>query len=79
MKNTEFGGDRKLVFILSQWRGEHNRLMPQNLCPSPPHEKSRGLYKARTCSQELVMKNKGDRILVSSSWIVSKPVINWHQ
>lgn len=33
MKNTEFGGNRKVAFILSQQRGEHSKLMPQELCP----------------------------------------------
>ena len=47
IKNTEtkFGGKKKVVLILSQWRGEHSKLMPQELCP--PHEGSRGLYKMR--------------------------------
>ena len=44
MKNTEteFGGDRKVAFILSWQRGEYSRLMPQELCSL--HEESRGLY-----------------------------------
>ena len=29
---TEFGGNRKVVLVLSQQRGEHRRLMPQKLC-----------------------------------------------
>ena len=35
MKNTETesGGNRKVAFILSQRRGEHSSLMPQELCP----------------------------------------------
>ena len=34
MKNTEteVGENRKVVFILSQWKGEHGTLMPQELC-----------------------------------------------
>ena len=44
-----------------------------------PHEESRGLYKMRACSQESVMRNKGDSILMSSSCIVSKTVIDWCQ
>ena len=36
----------------------------------PAYEESRGLYKARAHSQESVMRNKGDRILISSSCIV---------
>ena len=37
MKNmgTEFGGTRKMAFILTQWRGEHSRLMLQELCSLP--------------------------------------------
>ena len=31
---TEFGGNRKVALILSWQRGEHSRLMPQELCPS---------------------------------------------
>ena len=30
---TEFGGNRKVALILSWWREEHSRLMPQALCP----------------------------------------------
>ena len=33
---TEFGGNRKVALILSQRRGKHSRLMPQELCPPPP-------------------------------------------
>ena len=39
-------------------------------------EECRGLRKARAHSQESVMRNKGDRILISSSCIISKIVIN---
>ena len=44
MKNTEteFGGNRKVAFILSQRRGEHSSLMPQELCP--PSLRSLGAY-----------------------------------
>ena len=41
---------------------------------APLHEESRGLYKARAQSQESEMRNKGDRILISSSCVVSKTV-----
>ena len=79
MKNTEteFGGNRKVAFILSWRGGEHSRLMPEELCPLF-REESGGLCKARACSQESVVRNKGDRILISSSCIVSKTVIDWH-
>jgi len=30
---TEFGGNKKVALILSWQRGEHSRLMPQELCP----------------------------------------------
>ena len=33
---TEFGGNRKLVLILSRWRGEDSRLMPQDLRSPDP-------------------------------------------
>ena len=49
----------KAALILSQQRGAHSRLVPQEL--GPLHEESRGLYK---------MRDKGDRILISSSCIV---------
>ena len=77
MKNmeTESGGNRKAL-ILSQRRGEH-RFMPQKLCPVL--EESRGLYKMRACSQESVMRNKGVRILIAFSCIVSKTVVGWRQ
>ena len=75
-----------MALILSRWKGEPSRLMPQELCPPPPptpappsHEESRGLYKARARSQESVMRNRGDRILISSSCIVSKTVVAWCQ
>ena len=45
----------------------------------PPHEEPRGLYTARAPSQESVMRNKGGRTLISSSCLVSKTVIHWHQ
>ena len=70
---TEYGGNRKVTLILSQQRGEHSRLKPQERC----HEPSRGLYKAKACSQESVMRSQVDRILISSSCIVSNTVINW--
>ena len=37
MKNTEteFRGNRKVAFILSQWRGEQGRPVPWELCPLP--------------------------------------------
>ena len=39
-------------------RGEHRRLMPQELCPAARQEESRGLYKARAPREGLVMRNK---------------------
>ena len=45
----------------------------------PLHEESRGLHKARAQSQESEMRNKGDRILISSSCVVSKTVTDWRQ
>ena len=49
MKITEreFGGNRKVAFILSWLRGELSGLVSQELCP-PPHEE----YTARAPSQE---------------------------
>ena len=69
IKNTEaeFGGNKKVALILTRWR-VHRRLMPQELCPSSTS--SLGAQ-----SQESVMRNKGNRILISSSWFVSKTVI----
>ena len=46
---------------------------------SPPHEESRGLYKMRAHRQEVVMRNKGVRILISSFCTISKTVIDWCQ
>jgi len=57
---TEFGGNRKVALILSRQRAEHSSLMPQELRPRL-HEVSRGLHK---------MRDRGDRILISSSCIV---------
>ena len=51
----------------------------KNCAPNPTHEESRGLYTARTHSQESVMRNKGDRISLSSSCIFSKTVTEWSQ
>ena len=76
-KETETGGNRKVAFILSEGgRGEHSRVTPQDLCPHL-HEKSRGFYKAGI--QESAMRTEADRILILSSCIVSKAVINWQQ
>ena len=61
-----------MALILNRWRGEHNRL-PQELCPRL-HEESRGLHKIRACSQESMMRNKGIRILISSSRVVLETV-----
>ena len=58
-----------MALILSWQREEANRLTPQELCPCP-HEESRDSHK---------MRNKGDRILISSSCIFSKTVIGWHR
>ena len=40
LKNTEteFGGNKKLALILSWQRGKQSRLMPQELCTTPPWE-----------------------------------------
>ena len=57
-------------------RGEHSRVTPQDLCPHL-HGKSRGFYKAGI--QESAMRTEADRILIPSSCIVSKAVINWQQ
>ena len=49
-KKVEFGGNRKVVLILSWRRGEQSRL---HTAPAPPlHEKSRCLYKMRGCCSE---------------------------
>ena len=64
-----------MLLIPSWQRGEHSTLMPQKLCLL--HEKSRGLYKVRACSQALVIRNKG--IWISSFCIVSKTLIGWRQ
>ena len=42
-------------------------------------EVSRGLYKTRACSQESVMRNKGDTVFISSSCVLAKTVISWRQ
>ena len=77
LKNTETGfeGNRKVALVLIQQRGERSRLLLVRL---PSNKKSRGLYKIKACSQELMMRNKGVRVLSSSSCIVSKTVIGWH-
>ena len=49
-----------MALILSRQRVEHSSLMPQELRPRL-HEVSRGLHK---------MRDRGDRILISSSCIV---------
>ena len=56
--------------------GGQSRLKPQELCPLL--EESGGLYKTRG-SQSSVMRNRGDRIWISPSWIVSKTVIDLRQ
>ena len=53
-----------MAFVLNQWRGEHSRLKLQELCPASM--RSPGAY----MRQGSVMKNKGDRILISSSCVV---------
>lgn len=35
-KYREFRGTIKVALILTQWRGEHSRLVPQELCPRLP-------------------------------------------
>ena len=70
--NWQRGGGTQLAYASRTVSTPHRPL-------HPPHEESRSLYKMRTCSQESVMRNKGDRILIFSSCIVSKTVINWHR
>ena len=41
-KYTEFGGNRKVAFILNWWRGHPSRLMSQELCS--PSMRSLGAY-----------------------------------
>ena len=67
-----------MALILNQWRGENNRLCLKN-CAHRLYEESRGLHKIRACSQESMTRNKGVRILISSSRIVSKTVIGWRR
>ena len=76
---TEFGGNIKVALILSQQRGEHSRLMLQELCPPLNHEESRGLCKMRAYSHGSVMRNKGVGILFFFSCIVSTIVMGWQQ
>ena len=67
-----------MALILRQQRvSKHGRLMPQELCPLNAHDESRALYKAKAHSQGSVMRNKGDRVLISPSCIVSKTAIVW--
>ena len=54
-----------MALILSQWRGEHSRAHASRTVGSL------GAYKT--------MRNKGVRILISSSCIVSKTIIDWRQ
>ena len=63
-----------MALVLIQQRGEHSRLL---LVKLPSNKKFRGLYKIKACSQELMMRNKGVRVLSSSSCTVSKTVIGW--
>ena len=44
IKSAEFGGNRKVALILSQWGREHNRFMPQELCPLTLTMRSLGVY-----------------------------------
>ena len=74
---TEFGGNRKVAFILSWQRVEHRRFTPQELC-AQLHKKSWGSYK-QGLAVRCWMKKKGDEILISSPCAVSKIVINIHQ
>ena len=80
IKNTEpeFGGNRKVLLFSVGGEGNTVGTWLKN-CSPLLYEESRGLYKIRTHSQELVMRNKDVRILISSSYIVSKAVIGWHQ
>ena len=66
-----------MAFILRQQRGTRKAHAPRTV--PTLHEESRGLYKARGRSQESMMRNKGDRILISSSCVVSKTIRDWHQ
>ena len=66
--------------LFSVGREGSSRLLPPELCPPCPlSEESRGLYKAGAHSQESVMRNEVGRILISSSCIVSKAIVNWPQ
>ena len=58
-----------MALMLSQWRGEHSRLILQE--PAPTKE-SRGLYKARARSGRLVRRDRCVKIF-------SKTVIGWHE
>jgi len=68
-----------VALILSRWRGERCRLMPQDLCAPLPrslrYEESRGLCKMRARSQESAVRNKRVSIVIVSSCIVSKTVV----
>ena len=68
-----------MALILSWQRREHSRVHASRTVPPYPHKESRGLYKARARSQDSVMRNKGDKILISSPCILSKTVTVWHQ
>ena len=70
--NWQRGGGTQLAYASRTVSTPHRPL-------HPPHDESRSLYKMRTCSQESVMRNKGDRILIFFSCIVSKTVRAWHQ
>ena len=74
---TEFGGNRKWLYFSVGKEGNTSGSSLKNCAPL--HEEFRGSCKMRAHSQESVMRNKGDRILISSSCIVSRTVINWCQ
>ena len=63
--------ERRLLFSAGTERGTQKAHASRTV---PSLYESRGLFKARARSQESVMRNKGDRILISSSCIVSKTV-----
>ena len=51
-----------MALVLIQQRGERSRLLLVRL---PSNIKSRGLHKRKVCSQELMMRKRGVRVLSS--------------
>ena len=70
MKNmeTEFGGNRKVAFILSWRRGEHSRLTPEELCPHPHPRSTRSL--GAYVKQGLAVRSQWWGIKVIGSWFL---------